>query len=142
MTCCQLDPLEQTSVKFEAKLTNVFHENTIENVVWETAAILFRRIWVVNVSTFQRNYIRYISYNGRHRITFYVIAAKCCLQQWKCHPERKYSFLHKRVSWTQYLNHVWYQNYINGLYILAQIMSLAMSKTWPIQNEYTVHGIW
>ena len=41
----QLDPCEQTSVKFQSKYFFFFHENTYENVVCEMAAILSRGRW-------------------------------------------------------------------------------------------------
>ena len=42
---CQLDPLEQTSVKFESKYKTFIHENAFENVVWEMVDILSRGRW-------------------------------------------------------------------------------------------------
>ena len=40
LTYCQLDPQEQTSVKFESHYKTSIHENAFENVVCEMAAIL------------------------------------------------------------------------------------------------------
>ena len=43
MLCyCQLDPSEQTSVKFQLKYKTFIHENASENIVYEIAAILPR----------------------------------------------------------------------------------------------------
>ena len=42
MTYCQLDPKEQTSVKFEPKYEVFIHENTFEKIVCEMQAILSR----------------------------------------------------------------------------------------------------
>ena len=40
MTCCQLDSLEHTSVKFETVI--YFQKLSIENVIWKMMAILYR----------------------------------------------------------------------------------------------------
>ena len=42
LTYCQLEPEEQTSMKFELKYKLFIHENTFENAVCEFAAILSR----------------------------------------------------------------------------------------------------
>ena len=41
----QLDHWEQTLVKFESKYKIFIHENALENVFWEMAAILSREKW-------------------------------------------------------------------------------------------------
>ena len=41
LSYCQLDPWEQTSVKFESKYKIFIHENSLENVVCQMAVILF-----------------------------------------------------------------------------------------------------
>ena len=41
LNCWQLDPWEQTLVKFESKCKHFIHENTFENVVCEMAPIFF-----------------------------------------------------------------------------------------------------
>ena len=43
---CQLDPQEQTSVKFSSKYKLSIHENASEKIVCEMAAILSRERWV------------------------------------------------------------------------------------------------
>ena len=44
---CQLDPMEQTSVKFFIKNTKLFiHKNAYENMVYQMVTILSRRRWV------------------------------------------------------------------------------------------------
>ena len=40
----QLDPWEQTSVKFESKYKLFIHENPSENIVYEMAAILSKDV--------------------------------------------------------------------------------------------------
>ena len=44
--CCQLDPWEQISVKFNQNTIFFIHVNASENIVYETAAILSRGQWV------------------------------------------------------------------------------------------------
>ena len=46
LTYCQLDPYEQTSMKFKSKYKLFIQENTSEYVVCEMAAILSRGRWV------------------------------------------------------------------------------------------------
>ena len=46
LTYYQLDSSEQTSLKFEAKYKKIAHENALENVVWDMAAILSGGKWV------------------------------------------------------------------------------------------------
>ena len=42
---CQLDPWEQPSVKYQSKYKIFIHENAFENIVCDTAAILFKVRW-------------------------------------------------------------------------------------------------
>ena len=44
LTYCQLDPQEQTSVKFESKYKTFIQENPVENIVCRIVAILSREL--------------------------------------------------------------------------------------------------
>ena len=47
---CQLDPYEQTSVKFCEKYTALIHEHSFEHVAYAMAAILSKGRWVSGVN--------------------------------------------------------------------------------------------
>ena len=49
LTYCQLDPKEQTSVKFESRYGNFIPKNAFQNVVCEMADNLSRERWVTDI---------------------------------------------------------------------------------------------
>ena len=80
----QLDPQEQTSVKFESK--HFIHENAYENIVCGMAAILSRERWInFFVWILKRNYILQVT-----------PTSSLCLQLW--HPQQPFGLLHSPSS--------------------------------------------
>ena len=56
---CNLNPWEQTSVKYFRNLYTVIQENAFENVVWKMAAVLSRpqcvNDWISSTGTYSPN---------------------------------------------------------------------------------------